>query len=363
MQTAPFGDHPGENYGVFRTRRTVFNKNSFVGGMLTTRFGAGGRYNVGYGLDGQFRVKGDDYVVLKMAQTFETGSESRLLSLAPARVLVQWERRVLKGFSYEWMYTYSGVAFNPGIGFELLNNFQGIRGKLNYGWLPGESSILRHHMVSASVFTIWSTETGRLETTSGIAKWQFEARKGYSGSLSAVLNREELTDTLMLGNDQARVLPGSYSFANLAASYSTASSHSLAADLSADAGQFYDGMRLSLSASPRLDIGAGLSLGITYRLDYVNFAGRNSTFTNHIAGVRGLLTLTTKTSLSAYIQYNTAVNRFITNFRFRWNPREGNDFYVVFDEGLNTSLMREVPALPRSAGRTVLVKYTYTFRL
>ena len=363
MQTGPSADHASENYGVFRTRRTVFNKNSFVGGMLTTRIGIDGRYNVGYGIDGQFRVKGDDYLVLKMAQTYETGVESRLLDLSPTRMLFQWERRRIKGFSYEWMYTYSGTRFNPGVGFELLDNFQGVRGKLNYGWLPGESSVLRYHQVSASLFNIWSTETGLHETSNGIVKWQFEAKKGHSGSLSAVLNREILTDTLMLGNDQARVLPGSYTFANISSSFSTASSHALAADFTADAGQFYDGMLLSLSAAPRLEIGSGLSLSLTYRMDYVNFPTRKSAFVNHIAGLKGLLTLTTKTSLSAFIQYNTAVNRFVTNIRFRWNPREGNDFYIVYNEGLNTGLMREVPALPFSAGRTVLVKYTYTFRL
>ncbi|MFA5816657.1 MAG: hypothetical protein WC865_13675 [Bacteroidales bacterium] len=46
-----------------------------------------------------------------------------------------------------------------------------------------------------------------------------------------------------------------------------------------------------------------------------------------------------------------------------WNPREGNDFYIVYDEGLNSRITREVPYLPYSSGRTVLLKYTYTFRL
>ena len=74
------------------------------------------------------------------------------------------------------------------------------------------------------------------------------------------------------------------------------------------------------------------------------------------------MTLTTNTSLSAYIQYNTAVNKALANIRFRFNPREGNDFYLVYDEGLNTRLTRETPNLPLSSGRTILAKYTYTFR-
>lgn len=86
-------------------------------------------------------------------------------------------------------------------------------------------------------------------------------------------------------------------------------------------------------------------------------------FTNHILGVRGLMTLTTKTSLASFIHYNTAINRVITNVRFRFNPREGNDFWIVYDEGLNTDLHRTTPELPVSTGRTILLKYVYTFRL
>ncbi|MBG0859595.1 MAG: hypothetical protein IQL11_08840, partial [Bacteroidales bacterium] len=103
-------------------------------------------------------------------------------------------------------------------------------------------------------------------------------------------------------------------------------------------------------------------LGLTYNIDYVSFSDRSVKFTNQIVGLKGLLTLTTKTSLSAFIQYNTAVDKIYSNFRFRYNPQEGSDFYLVYDEGLNTRLSREIPHLPFSSGRTVLLKYTYTFR-
>jgi hypothetical protein len=75
------------------------------------------------------------------------------------------------------------------------------------------------------------------------------------------------------------------------------------------------------------------------------------------------MTLTTKTSLTAFIQYNTAVDKLFSNIRFRYNPSEGNDFWLVYDEDMNTGLKREVPRLPRTSGRTILLKYTYTFRL
>jgi hypothetical protein len=73
--------------------------------------------------------------------------------------------------------------------------------------------------------------------------------------------------------------------------------------------------------------------------------------------------LDTKLSLSAYVQYNTSMKGIMTNFRIRYNPKEGNDFYLVFNEGRNTNLDREIPRLPVYSERSVLLKYTYTFNL
>ena len=67
---------------------------------------------------------------------------------------------------------------------------------------------------------------------------------------------------------------------------------------------------------------------------------------NHILGIKTLFMLDTRLSVSAYIQYNSAFKDILTNLRLRYNPREGNDFYIVFNEGRNTNLTRETPYLP-----------------
>jgi hypothetical protein len=104
-------------------------------------------------------------------------------------------------------------------------------------------------------------------------------------------------------------------------------------------------------------------LGGSYNFDHVVVTKRDVSMTNHIIGLKALYMLNTKFSISAFIQYNTAVHEVITNLRFRYNPREGNDLYLVFDEGRNTDLYREVPNLPVYNTRAVILKYTYTFNL
>jgi hypothetical protein len=362
MQTAAYEENPSENFGVFRAKRELFNQNSFAGGMLTTRLGMNGNYNIVYGIDGQFRVTGDDYLIAKLAQTFEKDSANKILDLNPSRLFLEWQRRNQKGFSYDFLMNYSGTAFNPGIGFETRDNFEGANVILRYGWFPGEKASIRFQSISLTSVNIWSTLTSLHQTSNAKLMWQYEAKKGYMGYIAAVFNLEDLSDTLSLGNDEIFVPQGRYTFANIMTQFTMSSSHAIGGNFLLDAGSFYDGWKISFAAQPLVNIGSSLNLGLTYNLDIVQFKSRNQSLTNHIAGIKGLLTLTTKTSLSAYIQYNTAVDKILTNIRFRYNPKEGNDFYIVYDEGLNTSLAREVPALPWSSGRNILLKYTYTFQ-
>ena len=154
MQTAPLkkknssGNYeeilPSENFGVMRFRRQVFNENSYIGAGFTSRLGINGHYNVGYGLDGIFRLFGQDYLDIKFAQTYETGAVTSNF-LKPTRIAFDWTRRSAKGLGYSMGYSYSGLNFNPGIGFEMLDDYYSGRISILYGWIPGENSKLYSH--------------------------------------------------------------------------------------------------------------------------------------------------------------------------------------------------------------------------
>ncbi len=363
MQTAKFEENPSENFGVIRAKRTIFNENSFIGGMVTSRLGTDGSYNLAYGLDGLFRVTGDEYLTLKWGQSFENDSANKILDMDPSRFLFEWQRRKETGFGYDFVYTWSGKSFNPGIGFEVKDNYHGSRVVLQYGWLPDTASFIRFHKLSLSGWNFWNTATKLQETSIAVLAWDIEAKKGYSGNISLNVYREDLAEELALGNDQAFVPEGRYSFAYLSGLYNTSRAGAVSSGFTTEAGGFYDGYRISFSAQPQLKIGTVIDLRLIWRIDHVNFPDRSNKFTNNIFGFNGLMTLTTKTSFSAFIQYNTALDKVIGNIRFRYNPREGNDFYIVYDEGLNTDRLREIPKLPFTTGRTLLLKYTYTFRL
>jgi hypothetical protein len=185
----------------------------------------------------------------------------------------------------------------------------------------------------------------------------------WEGHFSLVYNNENLKDSLVLIENEAYVPPGRYEFVNFMGFLSSPSSRPFFLMLITEEGQFYDGWRFSIRLEPTWNISKHFELGGTYGFDYVKFPDRDMMMTNNILGVKTLYMLNTKLSVNAFIQYNTAENAIVSNLRLRFNPKEGNDFYIVFNEGRNTNLTREVPALPVYNSRAVMVKYTYTFNL
>jgi hypothetical protein len=95
----------------------VFNPYSYLGGIITSRIGADNTYNIAYGLDGIFRLFGNDYLSFKLAQTSENGQENNLTSLDQARMGLSWERRSVMGLGYDFSFSRTGSAFNPWLSF------------------------------------------------------------------------------------------------------------------------------------------------------------------------------------------------------------------------------------------------------
>ncbi len=97
MQTAEFDPSdpaqatlPSENFSVLRLRRQVINRNSYVGGIMTSRFGMDGNFNSSYGVDGIFKILKNDYLNIKLAQVMAKSAANNPASLDPTRLFLNW---------------------------------------------------------------------------------------------------------------------------------------------------------------------------------------------------------------------------------------------------------------------------------
>lgn len=112
---------------------------------------------------------------------------------------------------------------------------------------------------------------------------------------------------------------------------------------------------------PRWSLSPKLNINGFYQVNRLRFPKRDDTFTAHIGRFRMEYYFSKELSTSAFVQYSNAAEQITSNFRLRYNPKEGNDLYIVYNEGFNTDRFSHTPELPLSNRRTLLVKYTYTF--
>jgi hypothetical protein len=362
MQTVAVDGLPSENFGVFRVRRQVFNPFSYVGGMVTSRIGMDGSYNVAYGLDGIFRLFGDDYLTLNWAQTFEDGSPNKALSMDPSRFRVNWERRKTEGLGYNFEVSYAGKDYNPGVGYERRDDFTFFDSSLQYGWLPSEKSWLSEHQIFLYGYAYQRNSDRSIESFRFGPGWSFATKSGYSGTILPLLNKESLTRAFLL-SDNAWVPVGEYTFYGLQTYFNTPGGRNVYMNTNFYAGSYYDGWLIRINLTPSWSLSSTWRLSGRYQYSHVEFPDRSQKFVSHIARLRITATFTTKISASALIQYSSAGDVIIANIRIRYNPREGNDFYLVYNHGINTDRQREFPILPYTDNRAILLKYTYTFNV
>ena len=313
-------------------------------------------------MDATIRIAGDDYVTFNWAQTFENGRANDPASLDPSRLRITWEKRTQQGFGSHLGVSRSGRDYNPGMGFEMREDFTAGRFRLLYGWLPGENSFLQSHNISAGGYAFFRNADNTLESAEAGPGWEFSTKSGFNGQLSLKTYYKSFLEAFELSDD-CEVPPGNYTFYGLESYFMTPMGKTLSGMVILRTGSFYDGGRISVGLRPSWGLTPDLTLSGMYEYNRIEFPDRNQGFTAHILQARLSATPSTKLSILTFIQYNSADDLVIGNVRFRYNPREGIDLYLVYNEVLNTDRPGKIPTPPRSGSRAVLLKYSYTFNL
>jgi hypothetical protein len=364
MQTADNENLPSENFGVLRLRRQVFNPYSYAGAMVTSRVATDGSYNLAYGLDGVIRLGGDDYLTLQWAQTFdhEQIDVGDLDVVNSGRFTAEIERRRRRGWGYDAVLAWAGPHYDPGIGFTQRNDFTLLDDEVSYTWIPGEASSLIWHTLELEGFAFLRNEDQSVESAELGPAWEFSAKSGAGGTLEAKVLFEDLVVPFELSQD-AVVPVGRYTFFRVAASYHVSHTRLFQLRPRVEVGTFFDGWQATAQVSPIWYVSPHLELSGSYLFNRIRLPDRDQRFDSHLARLRIGTALNTKVSANAFIQFNSAANAVSANVRFRYNFREGNDLWIVYNEGMNTDRHRLAPTLPFTDTRAILVKYTYTFHL
>ena len=345
---------PAENFAVVRARRQLPDPQSRLGGMLTSRTGADGSYNVAYGLDGIIHTGGEDFLIYQVSQSFD-GRVASDNVLNHARLALAAERRRRRAWGYNSIMEWAGPDYDPGVGFTERSNYLMADHSTSYTWIGSESSSLIWHQASVRGLVI--VDPGfALESAALGPQWEYSAKSGSGGRAQLQWNYERLGSAFSL-SDAIHIPPGEYGFVSADAEYHTSHTQLLQVRPSVMGGGFYDGWQIGAGARPVWYVSKHLELEGTYRFTRIRFPARNEQFVAHLGRLRVGTALNAKLSANAFLQLNTALDLFTGNIRIRYNFREGNDLWLVYNV---TQYMEPHSSVPTEDGHTLLVKYTHT---
>lgn len=348
MQTDSAQEQPGNNYGVFRLKRDILNRSN-VGAMFTNRQSPEeDDYNRVYGVDGNF-VFADNLNIYSFLAKSDTPDLPRDDWSYFGRVL--WDSDF---FMAGAEYLVVQRNFNPELGF--LPRRDQKRSTLRLGVRPRPDSDLIRQLVFRTRLDFTQNQAGKQESIL-YHFFTFESlfQSGDRLVVDVHRNFERLFEPFQIRPDVA-IPSGSYRGWDVVAFWDGAPQRRISGGnlfrFRYEWG-FFGGARSELRAEPLIKLSDALSVEVGYALDDVKLPfGR---FTSHVLNTRFNYAFSNRWLTSTTVQYSNLDQ--LLNFRFRLNfiHRPGDDFFLIYNEGRNTS----VDELRRGLlGRALMLKFT-----
>ncbi|MBT8219249.1 MAG: carbohydrate binding family 9 domain-containing protein [Bacteroidia bacterium] len=362
MQTQKTDDLVSNNYSVFRVKKRVINENSDLGVLVTNNIDVDGNYNAAYGLDANIRIFKNDFISLKYAQTLENDLDFDLFNPNQSLFWFNYSQRPRRGFTFGGSISRLGSDFDTNLGFIDRDDYTrwGIRAQ--YNWFRGNDSKILSHGPRIGGVAHWDNADNKLNTVFYGINYTWNWKNGARVEIGTRLQYDNITEEFDLA-DVVTIPVDDYFYPSVQFQFSTPSNAPFLFMGEFQTGPFYDGEKTTISFDPTVNVSSSLKLTANFQYNNVNFNVRNQRFTSQIIRVKGLVMLSTKFSISSFIQYNSLDQLFLGNIRMRYNPREGNDLFIVYNSDLNAERGLEQPQLPFTNQQSLLVKYSYTFTL
>ncbi len=360
MQTASQDDIASENFGVLRIRTKILNENSNFGMIATNRTDFRGNNNTVYGIDTNIKLFGENYLSARWAQSFDNSFKT--VESDNSKYFLQLNKRSQKGLVYTVNYGRTGKDYLPKIGFERRLDYSQLGANFAYNIFPSSESKIVQYGPSINSTSIWGNTSKELESRNNQLGFQLLTKLGWNYTISLNNNKEFLLEELQLAGG-ITLDADEYNFNSVSAALISPVTQRISYAATLDIGNFYDGKKTTLSVSPFMNITPDFILQGSLSYNKLSFKSMNIYKDITLASFKLLYTFSTKFTLSSQLQYNSLSKTYAGNFRLRYNPKEGNDFFLVYNGDFNQDTGQVQPYLPTSNYQSIQLKYTYTFQL
>ncbi|HYK44292.1 MAG TPA: DUF5916 domain-containing protein [Parafilimonas sp.] len=354
------------NFFVFRTRKFTDSLGSFFGGIITNKIntsGSGGSYQ-SIGMGGVKVFNPNLSLLANVAGTFKDADVTDFAKRSYYNVSIS--RTAKQGWNYYTELGLIGKDFQPEMGFVQENDLGNIALKGGYTWKAKEESKIAYYYVHSNSRYKWKPSFHEEESKfiNGEAGISFK-----NGAEIQTTPVEYFVDTLFEAwdiSDHIHIPQKTYHMFTPDVDIIAPAQSTYNAGLSMKWGDFYGGNRISISPTASYIFNKHFKVGIEYEYDRVQFPDEysdngNALFQSNLLRLNIGYFLNSKISVKLFSQLDDLSNQVTSNLRFRYNPEEGTDLYIVFNQGLNTDRTRLDPHLPVVDAQALTIKFIKTF--
>ena len=245
--------------------------------------------------------------------------------------------------------------FNPALGFVNRRGIERSEAGVAYTSRPIHSWI---RAVTHGVFLqTYEKISGQLESERLFAELiELETNSGDDFSINLNRRREVLFEDFEVVD--GNVIPvGDYEYSGWSVEASGASERVFAPGFEYSQGEFFNGDRMEMSAELEWRPNRRLLMGVEYEYNEIELPGGH--FITRLIAVNADVAFNVRWSWLNLVQYDNESESVGINSRLRWNPRAGQDLFIVVNHGYSSD---GAFSRLRSEQSQIAVKYTHTFR-
>lgn len=349
-----------ENFSVLRLKKYFSENNSYLGGIFTNKESTGSSfYNRAAGVDGRYYFNEDLYTTVFASKSFSRISDNGK-SNAFGLAISQFRRN---GYVFEYRYRDYQEGFDPQTGYVARPDTK--RFTLNNGYASSftDNEIFSTLDFGAYYNSYWISSTGQPEYGGGNLYWHSVFRDGASlAAYAPVFEKDHLYADWNF-SDNITIPIGKYNFTTYEVYYNSGNRSSISYELDPIFGGFYGGFQYIFLSS--LNVVFNRNFNIDLEFDYYNFNFPASYAQNNdpqeiitLYAARLNYAFSSSVSLKSFFQFDSGSNSLGTNIRLRFNPSEGTDLYIVYNQNINTVRERYSPQKPLIESQTLILKFS-----